>query len=126
MLSIVRRVARRAGPHAHARLSTSDVDFLRDLPKELTSDRGHIGTTQGRFTFSGKGRQDSRAIHNALASRHGVFVLDAEETNAALRRAALAVKEVVAAGGRVLIVGETGGDPAIERKLAAHDLNYNL
>ncbi|KAJ1617250.1 hypothetical protein T492DRAFT_1101310 [Pavlovales sp. CCMP2436] len=110
-------VARRAGPQ-HARLSTSDVDFLRDLPKQLTSDRGHIGTTLGRNAFSGKGRQDPRAIHNAIALRHGVFVLDAEETNAALRRAALAVKEIITDGGRVLIVGDTGGNPAIERKLA--------
>lgn len=97
--------------------STHDVDFLRDLPKQLTSDRRNVGTTRGRFAFSGKGRQDPKGLHNALSSRHGVFVLDAEEENAALRRAALAVKEVIADGGRVLIIGETGGDAELERKL---------
>jgi ribosomal protein S2 len=106
------------GAHSRAPLSTHDVDFLRDLPKKLTSDRAHIGTTKGRFAFSGKGRQDPRSLHNSLGARNGIFLLDAEEQNAALRRAALAMKEVIAEGGRVLIIGETRGDPKVESKLA--------
>lgn len=113
MLGAARALAR----SSTCRLSTRDVDFLRDLPKQLKSDRAHVGTTRGRFAFSGKGRQDPRSLHNALSSRNGTFVLDAEEGNAALRRAALAVKEVIADGGRVLIIGETDGDAELERKL---------
>lgn len=102
----------------YARMSSHDVDFLRDLPAQLTSDRGHIGTTQGRFAFSGRGRQDPRALHNSRGARHGTFVLNAEEQHGAIRRAALAIKEVIADGGRVLIIGETKGDAALEQKLA--------
>ncbi|KAG8470501.1 hypothetical protein KFE25_008922 [Diacronema lutheri] len=117
-LALVRTARGVRHPRARAWLSTQhDVDFLRDLPKLLTSNYEHTGPTPGRSAVPGKGREDPGGLRSVLGVRHGVSVLDAEEGNAALRRAALAVKEVIADGGRVLIIGETNGDPELERKL---------
>lgn len=101
------------GLAASIRRERHDADFLRDLPQHLVSDRGHIGSTRGRYAFSGTDKQHPRAIQYARGIRHGVYLLDAEETHPALRRAALAIKEVIADGGHVLVVGNPQDDVAL-------------